>query len=179
MHIYIGNTELLPLSEMNSRCSSSGSSRRRRHLPAPQSVSRGQKNAWQQPPPRQEDAALVFPTVFFVLLSFHPTLSLSLSLFCKHGHECKFTCARHHSGIFHLLSCLEDAQSQRGMLEGKKKKKNMHPSPSITAGSFSVAGIFKFSHLSGEISRWGGLFVWISCSKRQHCAAKCLRKITL
>ena len=127
MHIYIGNTELLPLSEMNSRCSSSGSSRRRRHLPAPQSVSRGQKNAWQQPPPRQEDAALVFPTVFFVLLSFHPTLSLSLSLFCKHGHECKFTCARHHSGIFHLLSCLEDAQSQRGMLEGKKKKTCTHP----------------------------------------------------
>ena len=65
-----------------------------------------------------------------------------------------------------------------GCLRGKKKQ-NMHPSPSITAGSFSVAGIFKFSHLSGEISRWGGLFVWISCSKRQHCAAKCLRKITL
>ena len=46
--------------------------------------------------------------------------------------------AHHHSGIFHLLSCPEDAQSQRRMLEEKKPST---PSPSITPGSFCVAGI--------------------------------------
>lgn len=97
---YICVLKLLPLSEIDSKCS-------RRHHPAPQSA--GDRKCLTPAPHRGRRLLSSFLHSFFFFVLTPHTLPLLKSI----STDANSSARARQPGIFHLLSCLEDAQSQR------------------------------------------------------------------